>query len=112
MSTGSALFIADLLVESPPPPRGILSQTLYDGDDLRLILFGFAPGEELSEHTAARPAVVHVLGGGGEAVVGGEPHDLRPGTWIHMPARMAHSIRARTPLTMALYLLPEPGEAS
>lgn len=98
-------FFADLLAESPPPARGILSQTLHDADDVRLVMFGFAPGEELSEHTAARPAIVHVLAGEGEAVVGGERHAIGPGTWIHMPARMAHSIRADTPLTMALYLL-------
>lgn len=98
-------FIADLAGESPPPPRGILSQTLLDGPDLRLVLFGFAPGEELSEHTAARPAVVHVLAGEGSAVVGGEAHRVGPGSWFHMPARMPHSIRAETPLTMALYLL-------
>lgn len=99
-------FFADLAAQAPHVPRGIHSQTLYDGPDLRLVLFAFAPGEELSEHTAARPAVIHVLDGEGEALVGGEPHPLGPGTWFRMPARMAHSIRARTPLRMALYLLP------
>jgi quercetin dioxygenase-like cupin family protein len=98
-------FFANLLAESPPPQRGILSQTLFDADDVRLVMFGFAPGEELSEHTAARPAIVHVLSGEGEAVVGGERYAIGPGTWFHMPARMAHSIRADTPLAMALYLL-------
>ena len=104
-----AVFFADLATEAPPLPRGIHSQTLYDGPDLRFILFTFAPGEELSEHTAARPAVVHVLHGEGDAVVGGEPHPIAGGTWFRMPARMAHSIRARTTLRMALYLLPAEG---
>jgi quercetin dioxygenase-like cupin family protein len=99
------LFFADIAAEAPPMARGIHSQTLYDGPDLRLVLFAFAAGEELSEHTAARPAVVHVLDGEGDAVIGGEPHALGPGTWFRMPALMAHSIRARTPLRMALYLL-------
>ncbi len=99
-------FFADLAAEAPHVARGIHSQTLYDGLDLRLVLFTFAPGEELSEHTAARPAIVHVLDGEGEAVVGGEAHAVAPGTWFRMPAGMAHSIRARTPLRMALYLLP------
>ena len=67
-------------------PRGIHSQTLYDGPDLRLVLFAFAPGEELSEHTAARPAVVHVLDGEGDAVVGGDAHAIAAGTWFRMPA--------------------------
>ena len=101
----AALFLADLATQAPHVPRGIHSQTLYDGPDLRLVLFAFAPGEELSEHTAARPAVVHVLDGEGEAVVGGDAHPIGPGTWFRMPARMAHSIRARTRLRVALYLL-------
>jgi quercetin dioxygenase-like cupin family protein len=101
-----AVYFADLAAEAPPVARGIHSQTLYDGPDLRLVLFAFAPGEELSEHTAARPAVVHVLDGSGDAVVGGVPHPLGPGTWFRMPAGMTHSIRAGTPLRMALYLLP------
>lgn len=103
------LLFPDLAAEAPRVPRGIHSQTLYDGPDLRVILFAFAPGEELSEHTAARPAVVHILDGEGEAIVGGEPCALNPGTWFRMPARMPHSILARTPLRMALYLLPGRG---
>jgi quercetin dioxygenase-like cupin family protein len=105
----AALFIDDLAVASPDVPRGIHSQTLYDGPDLRMVLFAFAPGEELSEHTAARPAVVHVLAGEGEAVIGGDTHAIAPGTWFRMPAGMPHSIRARTPTRLALYLLPGGG---
>ena len=104
-----AVFFPDLAAEAAPVPRGILSQTVYDGPDVRLVLFSFAPGEELSEHTAARPAIVHVLEGEGEAVVGGEPHPVAGGTWFRMPAGMAHSIRATTALRMALYLLPGDG---
>lgn len=96
----------DLAAEAPHVARGIHSQTLYDGPDLRVVLFAFAPAEELSEHTAARPAVVHVLDGEGDAIAGGEPLALNPGTWFRMPARTPHSIRARTPLRMVLYLLP------
>jgi quercetin dioxygenase-like cupin family protein len=99
-------FVPDLAAAAPHVPRGIHSQTLFDGPDLRLVLFVFAPGEELSEHTAARPAVVHVLDGEGDAVVGGTAHDLSVGTWFRMPAGLPHSIRARTPLRVALYLLP------
>jgi quercetin dioxygenase-like cupin family protein len=105
----AATFFADLSAESPSVPRGIHSQTLYDGPDLRFILFAFAPGEELSEHTAARPAVIHVLDGEGDAIVGGEAHQIGAGSWFRMPARMAHSIRARTTLRLALYLLPAAG---
>jgi quercetin dioxygenase-like cupin family protein len=105
----AVLFIADLAIQAPHVPRGIHSQTLYDGPDLRLVLFAFAPGEELAEHTASRPAVVHVLDGEGDAIVGGDAHTIAAGTWFRMPARTPHSIRARTPLLLALYLLPAAG---
>jgi quercetin dioxygenase-like cupin family protein len=99
-------FFGDLRGEIRPVERGIHSQTLYDGPDLRLVAFAFAPGEELSEHTAARPAIVEILDGEGDAVVGGDVHEIGPGTWFRMEARVPHSIRARTPLRMLLYLLP------
>ena len=56
-------FIPDLLAEAPIPARGILSQTLSDDGGVRLVIFAFATGEELSEHTSARPAIIHVLSG-------------------------------------------------
>jgi len=88
------------------PARGILSQTLSDEDGVRLVLFSFAAGEELSEHTAARPAIVHVLTGEARVSAGGIAYDAGPGSWLRMAAGTVHAIRARTPLVMALYLLP------
>lgn len=99
---------ADLAAEAPVPERGIHSQTLTEADGVTLLLFAFAPGEELSEHTSARPAIVHVLGGEADIVAGGESFEGRPGTWFRMPPGMPHSIRATSPFVMALYLLPRP----
>jgi hypothetical protein len=45
------LFL-DLAKEVQPPDRGILSRTLFSDDRLKTVLFGFAQGEGLSEHTA------------------------------------------------------------
>ncbi|HET7727717.1 MAG TPA: cupin domain-containing protein [Candidatus Limnocylindrales bacterium] len=99
-------LIQDLLAEAPIPARGILSRTLSDEDDVRLVLFAFAAGEELSEHTAARPAIVHILHGEATLSVGGERYEAGPGSWLRMAAGTVHAVRARTPLVLALYLLP------
>lgn len=99
-------FIADLLAESPVPARGILSQTLSDADGVRLVLFAFAAGEELSEHAAGRPAIVHVLQGLASISAGSAVYGAGPGSWLRMAAGTVHAIRAVTPLVMALYLLP------
>ncbi|HRA51754.1 cupin domain-containing protein, partial [Actinotalea sp.] len=69
------------------------------------VLFAFAAGEELSEHTSARPTIVHVLQGEADATAGGEAFAAGAGTWFRMAPNMPHSIKARTGLVMALYLL-------
>jgi quercetin dioxygenase-like cupin family protein len=87
------------------PADGILSRTLYDDERVRAVLFGFAPGEELSEHTASMPAIIHILEGRARLTLGGEPREGAPGTWIHMSARLPHSVHAETPLIMLLLML-------
>jgi quercetin dioxygenase-like cupin family protein len=112
METASPTFYADLLTEAAVPARGILSQTLSKAEGVELVLFAFAAGEALTEHTSSRPAIMHVLSGEGELTISGERHQARPGTWVRMPSNCRHSITARTPLVLALYLLPPGGSAS
>ena len=104
--TAPYTFFADLATEAPVPARGILSQTLSNEGGIEFLLFGFAAGEQLSEHTSARPAIIHILEGEGELTVGGEAHTASPGTWVRMAPEVKHSLLARTPMRMALYLLP------
>ena len=99
-------IVTDLAAEAIVPARGIHSQTTSDRDGVELVLFAFAPGERLSEHTSARPAIIHVLTGEADITVGDERVAGGPNTWIRMPAGTRHSIAARTGLVMALYLLP------
>ena len=101
-------YFTDLVVEAPVPARGILSQTLSDVGGVELVLFAFAPGEKLSEHTSARPAIIHVLSGEGELSVDGDGYAAGPGTWLRMAPNTPHSLVARSAMVMALYLLPAP----
>src|SRR5262245_47574662 len=104
MSTSYTHF-SDLAREAQPPDRGILSRTLFNDDRLKVVLFGFAQGEELSEHTASMPAVLHFLRGESGLTLGDDTLEAGPGTWAHMPQGTRHSIRARTPVVMLLLLL-------
>lgn len=99
-------FFPDLAAEATVPRRGIHSQTLSDADGVELVLFALAPGERLAEHTAARPAIVHVLSGTGELTAAGDIHTLAAGAWLRMAPRTPHALVADTDLVFALYLLP------
>jgi quercetin dioxygenase-like cupin family protein len=96
--------LADLLPEISEDT--IVSRSVYQDDQLKAILFGFAPGQELSEHTAARPAILHFLKGEAELTLGKDSSDARPGTWAHMEAHLPHSILAKTEVIMLLLMLP------
>ena len=96
---------ANLAKEIQPPDKGILSRTLFADDRLKVVLFGFAQGEELSEHTASMPAVLHFIQGEASVTLGEDRHDAKPGTWVHMPSGLRHSIQAITPVVMLLMLL-------
>ncbi len=87
------------------PPDTIISRTLHTDEGLKAILFGFAAGQALSEHTTARPAVLHILQGEADLTVGGASYSAGPHTWLYMQPHVPHSIVARTPLLMLLLLL-------
>ena len=97
--------ISDMVDASQVPTDGILSRTVYDDEQVRVVWFGFAPGEELSEHTAAMPAIIHFLQGEARLTLGEDGSEASAGTWVHMPAQLPHSIHATTPVIMLLLLL-------
>jgi quercetin dioxygenase-like cupin family protein len=106
MRSEGPTFYADLVKEVVLHERGIHSQTLSKEDGVELVLFGFAAGESLSEHTSARAAIIHILSGEADLTAGTDAHHATAGAWLRMPPGLKHSVLARTPLVMALYLLP------
>ena len=102
-----ATVIADLAAQVEVPADSTISKTLYQDDRLKVVFFGFAAGQELSEHTAAVPAILHFVEGEAVLTLGEETREATAGTWVHMPGRLPHSISATTPVKMLLLLLKE-----
>lgn len=100
-------FVPDLYKEAQVPSGGILSRTLYSEGGAKTVLFAFDAGQELSEHTAARPAILQILSGQGRLKLGEDEQEAKPGCWVYMPAGLVHAIRAESPLVLLLTLLPK-----
>ena len=83
----------------------IVSKVVYRGDGLEATVFGFDAGEQLTEHQAARAAVIQVLSGRLTFVVDGEPLDLDAGAWLHMAPGAPHSRVAIEPTVRLLTLV-------
>jgi quercetin dioxygenase-like cupin family protein len=107
--TATYTMLAELADQVEPPADGTLSRTIYHDDRLKVVLFGFSAGQELSEHTAATPAIMHFLKGESAVSLGSEKVAATAGTWIHMPPQLPHSISTKTPVVMLLLLLKTPG---
>lgn len=93
------------------PVDSIVSRTVYRDPALKAIIFAFAPGQELSEHTASVPAIIQILAGECHVSLGADQFEAQAGFWARMPAGLPHSILAKTPVKMLLLMLAGDKEA-
>jgi len=99
-------FLApDLIGEIDIPQRGILSRTLHDDNDVKVVLFGFSAGHELSAHTAPMPAALYFLEGEADLTLGADTQPVKAGAFAHMRPFLSHAVVARTPLVMLLIMM-------
>jgi len=106
--TGASVF-RDLVAELVVGDGETVSRSLYQDGCVKIVLFGFASGQELSEHTATVPAVLQFLSGEARVTLGAETIEAGPATLVHMPAHLPHGILARTETRMLLFLLKSGG---
>jgi quercetin dioxygenase-like cupin family protein len=101
-------FVADLAGEVTIPENGILSRTLHNDDRVKVLVFGFAAGQELSAHTAPMPALLYFVQGEAMLTLGEDTRQARSGTLVHLAPLVEHGIRATTPVVMLLVLVKNP----
>ena len=100
-------LISDPASEVTIQAGAVVSKVLHRGDGLNVTVFAFGAGEQLSEHQAARTAMVQVLSGRLRFTVDAEELDLGPGSWLHMTPGAPHSLTATEPTVMLLTLAGE-----
>ena len=107
---GQSTFLT-LTENAPAVGHGIVSRTLLATPELRLVLFTFAVGQALTEHTSTSRALLQVISGEGEFMAAGETKVLKAGDLLHLPPKCPHAVSARTEMTMLLTLAPERTES-
>jgi quercetin dioxygenase-like cupin family protein len=86
-------------------PNGIVSRTLLRAPNGRVVLFGFAEGQELTEHTSTQQALIQILSGECEFFLSGKPHAMKAGDLLYMPPNLPHAVKATKQFSMLLTLL-------
>ena len=94
--------ILSLADETKFAANGIVSRTLLRTAHSRVVLFGFAEGQELTEHTSTQHAVIQILSGECEFSLAGKPHPVKTGDLIYLPPNLPHAVKATTQFSMLL----------
>ncbi len=83
----------------------IVSRTITDKKTGTATLFAFDKGQILSEHTTPYDAMVYLIDGIGEFVIGGVSYQLNEGEMIIMPANIPHAVKATERFQMLLIMI-------
>ncbi|HCE45393.1 MAG TPA: cupin domain-containing protein [Lentisphaeria bacterium] len=83
----------------------IVSRTISDSKAGTLTVFAFDKDQGLSEHSAPFDAIVQVLDGAGEFIIGGNPVKAPAGHLVIMPANVPHAVRAVKKFKMLLTMI-------
>ena len=106
--TVSALLLPDQAGVCPllAPPQniahGIVSQAILTTPGLRVTLFHFSAGQELSEHTTPARALIQIIAGSCDFTFHGETRQLKTGDLLHLPPKLPHAVRAVEDLTLLI----------
>ena len=68
-------------------------------------VFAYDAGQGLSEHTAPYDALVYLLDGRAEIVIGGKPVAAKTGDMVIMPANVPHALKAVERFKMLLVMI-------
>ena len=92
--------------ESRVKPVAVLKAT-----GANVVIFAFAAGSELREHTAIYPALLQALEGTLDVVVAGQMFRLTPGDLLHIEPHVAHSVAAESDarLQLTVLMIDSPG---
>jgi quercetin dioxygenase-like cupin family protein len=96
--------ILSLPAETQYAPNGIVSRTLLRTANSRTVLFGFAEGQELTEHTSTQHALIQILSGSCEFSLSGVSRTLKTGDLLYMPPNLPHAVKATEQFSMLLTL--------
>ena len=107
MTDEHATVFTQLAAEVDVPEEGTLSRVLFRDEQLRVVVFAFDAGQELTEHASAAPAIVQVVSGRLRLTLGEATTEVGAGSWVHMPARLPHAVAAVEPSVMLLTMLRE-----
>lgn len=95
----------NLLNDTSYQSGSIISTVISKKSSGNVTFFAFDKDETLSPHSAPFDAIVHVVDGKAEIMIGDDFHILSAGELIVMPANIVHAVKAIEQFKMVLVML-------
>lgn len=102
MDTATAFSLAGLVAYQD---GSVVSREIVQKPTGTMTVFAFDKGEGLSEHSAPFDAAVYILDGEAEVRIDGQPHVVKEGEMIIMPANRPHALKALARFKMLLVMI-------
>ncbi len=83
----------------------VVSKTIVKKPAGNISLFAFDKGEGLAEHSSPHEALVQLLDGKAEIIIGTTSYNLQAGQSIILPADIPHSLKANEKFKMMLTMI-------
>lgn len=99
----SKIFVANESIEYAD--GSVVSKTIVKKPAGNITLFAFDKGEGLAEHSSPHDALVQMLDGKAEIMIGGIPNNLQVGQSIILPANIPHALKAIEKFKMMLTMI-------
>ena len=84
---------------------GIVSKEFEHSKGGSITLFAFDKGQKLSEHTAPFDALIQIVDGEAEIMIGNEWHHPKSGDMIIIPKDSLHAVNANSRFKMILTMI-------
>lgn len=109
MAHDSSKFINMASLMNEIPEDAIVSRVVHHDKKLKVILFGFAPGQQLSTPAPAADCAVifQILSGEGQVAIGEDAIEVGPGSWVYLQPEQSHLLRATSQMMVVATTLKD-----
>lgn len=98
----------DAMKEAQFSPDRPVSRLLHDAPQMRVVVFGLEPGQEIPPHTVASRVLLHVLLGRGAFLTGKGEEPAYPGAFVVTEPDEPHGLKAAERTVMLAVIAPRP----
>ncbi|MFN8196503.1 MAG: cupin domain-containing protein [Nocardioidaceae bacterium] len=101
----TSLTVLGLLEALPVTASSTTSRVVVDNPAVRVVVFAFDEGEQLTEHASPRAVVVQLLDGAMRFTVGAEEVSMVPGDVVYLAPNERHALVADAPSHLSLVMV-------